>query len=87
MHLVLFVHITNIPSCSAWNCPVAQVVLPWIGAIAAGCCAVLKPSEIAPHSAEVLGELCPQYLDPSAYRVVLGGIPETTALLELQCAI
>ncbi|MGE0707463.1 MAG: aldehyde dehydrogenase family protein [Planctomycetota bacterium] len=65
-----------------WNYPVQLVLAPLIGAIAAGNCAVLKPSELAPHSSALLGELVPQYLDPAAVRVVEGGVPETTALLE-----
>lgn len=56
-----------------------------IGAIAAGCTAVIKPSEIAPHYAAVLAKLIPLYLDTSAYRIVCGAVPEITKLLELQC--
>ncbi|KAJ7211752.1 aldehyde dehydrogenase [Mycena pura] len=67
-----------------WNYPIALVLQPLAGAIAAGCCAVLKPSEITPHCGEALAELIPKYLDTRAYRVVLGSVPETTALLELQ---
>jgi hypothetical protein len=57
---------------------------PLIGAIAAGCPAVVKPSEIAPHIAQVLADLFPKYLDPTAYTVVNGAVPETTALLEVR---
>jgi aldehyde dehydrogenase (NAD+) len=55
-----------------------------LGAIAAGCCCVIKPSEVAAHYANVLAELVPKYLDPSAFRVVLGAVSETTKLLELK---
>ena len=55
-----------------------------IGAIAAGCCAVLKPSEAVPHFSNLIANLVPKYLDASAYRVVNGAIPETSKLLELQ---
>jgi aldehyde dehydrogenase (NAD+) len=58
---------------------------PLLGAIAAGCCAVIKPSEISPNYAVTLANLLPKYLDSSAYRIVLGGVEETTQLLELQC--
>jgi aldehyde dehydrogenase (NAD+) len=58
---------------------------PLLGAIASGCCAVIKPSEIAPNYAGMLANLLPKYLDSSAYRVVLGEVQETTKLLELQC--
>ncbi|KAJ7842616.1 Aldehyde/histidinol dehydrogenase [Mycena leptocephala] len=57
---------------------------PLLGAIAAGCCAVLKPSELAPHFAELLADLLPKYLDPNTYRVVLGAVTETSKLLELR---
>ena len=57
---------------------------PLIGAIAAGCCAVLKPSEAVPHFSNLIADLIPKYLDSSAYRVVNGAIPETSKLLELQ---
>ncbi|KAJ6542372.1 aldehyde dehydrogenase [Mycena vulgaris] len=67
-----------------WNYPLGLCVQPLLGAIAAGCCAVLKPSELSPHCAERLAELLPKYLDPAAYRVVLGGVPESTKILELQ---
>ncbi|KAG0217715.1 Aldehyde dehydrogenase [Mortierella sp. GBA43] len=42
---------------SPWNYPVYLVIVPLIGAIAAGCTAVIKPSEVAPHTAQVLTEL------------------------------
>ncbi|KAG5879220.1 hypothetical protein JTB14_026718 [Gonioctena quinquepunctata] len=66
----------------AWNYPVQLCLCPLSGAIAAGNCVILKPSEIASHSAKLLAELIPKYLDPKCYYVVNGGIPETTELLE-----
>jgi acyl-CoA reductase-like NAD-dependent aldehyde dehydrogenase len=58
------------------------VIVPLIGAIAAGCTAVIKPSEVAPHTAQVLTELLHRYLDNRAYLVINGAAPETTLLLE-----
>jgi hypothetical protein len=55
-----------------------------MGAIAAGCPAVLKPSEISPATSSVLADLFPKYLDQSAYRVINGGVPEVTYLLKLK---
>ena len=55
---------------------------PVIGAIAAGNVVVLKPSEIAPATSSLLAKLLPEYVDSSCIKVVEGGIPETTALLE-----
>ncbi|KAK7436759.1 Hexadecenal dehydrogenase [Stygiomarasmius scandens] len=67
-----------------WNYPMILSLQPLLGAIAAGCCCVLKLSEISHHYAEVVADLVPKYLDPRAYRVVLGGVPEVTRLLELK---
>jgi len=65
----------------AYNFPVQLSLGPLIGAIAAGCTGVLKPSEVSPATAMVLKKIVEEYLDPNAYTVVNGGIPETTALL------
>jgi len=40
-----------------WNYPLQLLLLPLVGAMAAGNCAVLKPSEFAPHTAAALGRL------------------------------
>jgi aldehyde dehydrogenase (NAD+) len=69
---------------SPWNYPMSLTFQPLIGAIAAGCCAVIKPSEAVPHFSQLIAELLPKYLDPSAYRVVNGAVPEATRLLDLQ---
>src|SRR5690242_6449509 len=42
-----------------WNYPVQLILAPLIGAIAAGNCAVLKPSEVAPRTSEVVARLVP----------------------------
>lgn len=66
----------------AWNYPIQLVLAPLIPAIAAGNCAVLKPSEVAPRASRLLAELVPNYLDNDAIAVVEGAVAETTALLE-----
>lgn len=65
-----------------WNYPLQLALGPVIGAIAAGNAVVIKPSELAPATSRLLATLVPQYLDPRSVRVVEGGVPETTALLE-----
>ncbi len=55
-----------------------------IGAIAAGNCAVVKPSEVVPAMSHLIATRLPEYLDPECVSVALGGIPETTALLAEQ---
>jgi aldehyde dehydrogenase (NAD+) len=64
-----------------WNYPVGLLLSPLVGAIAAGNCAVLKPSEVTAHTAEVLARRVPEHLDPSAVAVITGGADETQALL------
>ncbi|KIH88112.1 aldehyde dehydrogenase (NAD(P)+) [Sporothrix brasiliensis 5110] len=68
----------------AYNYPVNLLLCPLVGAIAAGCTAVVKPSEVAPNVAMVLKELIESALDPEAYSVVNGAVPETTALLDFR---
>ena len=67
---------------SPWNYPLAMALDPLIPAIAAGNCVVIKPSEVSTHTSDLLEQLIQQYMDRSCIRTVLGGIPETTALLE-----
>lgn len=64
-----------------WNYPVQLLLSPLVGALAAGNCAVLKPSELTPHTAEALAELVPQYMDNDAVAIVTGGADASTALL------
>lgn len=65
-----------------WNYPVNLILTPLIGAIAAGNCAILKPSEISAHTSALLGRLIPDYMDPEAIHVVEGGAETSTELLE-----
>ncbi|MCB9648702.1 MAG: aldehyde dehydrogenase family protein [Deltaproteobacteria bacterium] len=65
-----------------WNYPFQLAVAPLIGALAAGNTAVVKPSEVSPATSAILARLLPRYVDQDAVKVVLGGVPETTRLLE-----
>ncbi|KAM0391240.1 hypothetical protein ACHAO7_011745 [Fusarium culmorum] len=65
----------------AWNFPFLLLLQPCIAAIAAGCCVLLKPSELAAHSEDLLAELVPKYLDPRAVRLESGGATETGYIL------
>ncbi|CAM0950191.1 unnamed protein product [Alopecurus aequalis] len=64
--------------------PVKKVLSldPVIGAIASGNAVVLKPSEVAPVTSSLLSELLPRYVDSACIKVIEGGVPETTVLLE-----
>lgn len=66
----------------AFNYPFQLALGPLIGAIAAGNTAVVKPSEICVQSAAVLTKIVRESLDPDAFDVVNGAIPETTELLK-----
>src|SRR5262244_2976078 len=66
----------------AWNYPVMLTLSPLIAAISGGNAAVVKPSEMAAATADVIARRLPEYLDRRAFSVVLGAAPETTALLE-----
>ncbi|ENN77826.1 hypothetical protein YQE_05709, partial [Dendroctonus ponderosae] len=66
----------------SWNYPFQLTLLPLQGAIAAGNCVIIKPSEVSQASAKLMAELLPQYLDSDCYKVYDGGIPETTELLK-----
>ena len=50
-----------------WNYPLYLSLAPLVAAVAAGNCAVVKPSELAPATSAVLARLIPQYLDPRRY--------------------
>lgn len=67
---------------SAWNYPLQIALAPLVAAIAAGNCAVVKPSELAPATSALLARRLPEYLDPDAFAVVEGAVPESTALLK-----
>jgi aldehyde dehydrogenase (NAD+) len=64
-----------------WNYPFQLLLAPLIGALAAGNCAVLKPSELAPHTAAVLTELIRATFAPDLVAVVPGGRDTAEALL------
>lgn len=64
-----------------WNYPVYLSLSPLVAAVAAGNCAVVKPSELAPATSALLATLLPQYLDPEAIRVVEGDAQATQDLL------
>ena len=55
-----------------------------VGALAAGNAVFVKPSELSENVAGLMSRLVPAYLDRDLVKVVTGGIPETTRLLELR---
>ncbi|MEN9810467.1 MAG: hypothetical protein RLZZ488_2034 [Pseudomonadota bacterium] len=67
-----------------WNYPFQLLLTPLIAALAAGNCAVLKPSELTPNCSRLLCELVPKYLSADLVQVVAGGVETSQALLELK---
>lgn len=65
-----------------WNYPFMLSMDPLIEAIAAGNCVILKPSEYAPNTANVLKEILKKVFPMEYVTVIEGGIEETTELLE-----
>lgn len=66
---------------SPWNYPFSLAISPLIGAIAAGNCAIIKPSEVSPHTSSILAEILSQTFDPSYVAVLEGGKEITQELL------
>ena len=59
-----------------WNYPFQLLINPLVGAIAAGNCAVLKPSEVAHATAEVIKKMI-EKIFPADYVMVVQGIGST----------
>ena len=55
-----------------WNFPFLLTGNPLSNVIAAGNCALVKPSEIAPHCSNVLAKIIRENLDQRFYRVIEG---------------
>ena len=67
---------------SPWNYPVLLTLEPLIGAIAAGNCAVVKPSAYSPETSAVIQKLISETFEPEYVAVVTGGRAENADLLE-----
>jgi coniferyl-aldehyde dehydrogenase len=61
-----------------WNYPIATALAPAVCALAAGNRVIIKPSEQAPKTAEVLAALLAEHFSPEVVATVLGG-PEVAA--------
>lgn len=68
----------------AWNYPFLLSIHPLVSAIAAGNTAIVKPSEIAPHSSKVIADIINSNFEPNYIYVQEGGVSESTELLKLQ---
>ncbi len=65
-----------------WNYPVQLLLIPLVGAISAGCTAMLKPSPYTPHVSAVLTEMIRATFSDEYIGIVEGHREVNTALLE-----
>ncbi|HAF28256.1 MAG TPA: aldehyde dehydrogenase [Bacteroidales bacterium] len=65
----------------AWNYPYQLTLVPVVSAIAAGNTVIVKPSELASNTSEVMRKLINENFDPGFLYVKEGGVAETTDLL------
>lgn len=67
---------------NTWNYPFVLCFKPLVGALAAGNCCIVKPSEIAPTTSNVLADIINTAFDEEYCVAIECGIEETTRLLE-----
>ncbi|MFN9644187.1 MAG: aldehyde dehydrogenase family protein [Cyanobacteriota bacterium] len=67
-----------------WNYPFQLCIQPLISALAAGNTVVLKPSELAPHTASLIAEQLGRHFPPDVVQVVQGDGQVGARLLELR---
>ena len=65
-----------------WNYPFQLCLHPLVSALAAGNTAVLKPSEHAPRTAELIARMIPKAFEPEVVQVVCGDGAVAAQLLE-----
>lgn len=64
-----------------WNYPFQLLFSPLVGALASGNQVVLKPSEVAPATEQILTQMIQQNFDEKDIRIVTGGADVTQKLL------
>ncbi|MFC4778735.1 aldehyde dehydrogenase [Paenibacillus sp. GCM10023252] len=67
-----------------WNYPIQLALAPLIGAIAAGNCAIVKPSELTPRTSALLKKMLSEVFDDDYVAVIEGGVDVSTELLALR---
>ena len=67
-----------------WNYPVQLLLNPLVGAISAGCTALLKPSPYTPNVAEVLERMIAEIFDEEYVAVAQGGREVNTLLFGMR---
>ena len=67
----------------AWNVPISTSLKPLIDAIAAGNCALVKPSEMSENSALIIHKLIETYMDNEAIKCCIGPLEVAVAVNNL----
>ncbi|MCL2246286.1 MAG: aldehyde dehydrogenase [Lentimicrobiaceae bacterium] len=67
---------------SPWNYPFNLTLTPVIAAVAAGNCAIVKPSAYSPATSSLVARLCREVFNSAHVTVVEGGRTENQALLD-----
>lgn len=73
----------NVLIFSAWNYPFSLIMKPLVSAIAAGNVCILKPSEMAPHTARFMSGMVKELFPVEEVAVFEGDASVSQALLEL----
>lgn len=79
-----FVPLGVVLQISPFNFPLMLAIRPMIGAIAAGNCVLIKPSELVPECERFIVDFVAAALDPRVCTVLTGDREMATALLELR---
>ena len=66
-----------------WNYPINLALKPLISAISSGCVAIIKPSEMTPHSSAFVKKLVSEVFSPDEVTVIEGDVEVATELLKL----
>lgn len=67
---------------SPWNYPFQLAMAPLVGTIAAGNCAVIKPSEYTPNTSKMMIQMLEGIFEKEFVAMVEGGVEVSTALLQ-----
>jgi aldehyde dehydrogenase (NAD+) len=68
---------------SPWNYPFSLAINPLVSAISAGCTAIIKPSELTPHTSAFIKKMIQNIFQPEEIAVVEGAVETSTVLLDL----
>ena len=69
-----------------WNYPFSLCIGPLISALAAGCTAILKPSEMTPHTAALITQMTKALFEDNEVAVFEGGVEVSKHLLAMPFA-